>query len=229
MSKTIKQLAEELGVSKQAIQKRLTREPLRSSVAPYISTVGGTKYIEVVGENLIKSAFQRASLDAAPIDTGIDKTAAPIDTGIDKTAASIDTGIDKTAASIDTGIDKTAASTPLSIGETGEFASIIAVLQDTINALQKQMDTKDEQISSQQDLLAAKDEQIGQLTAALQQQTSALESTTAALTAAQALHAADKRSLMLLEDKENERKLSFWERRAAKKAAKKARKEQAAE
>lgn len=50
MSKTIKQLAEELGVSKQAIQKRLTREPLRSSVAPYISTVGGTKYIEVVGE-----------------------------------------------------------------------------------------------------------------------------------------------------------------------------------
>lgn len=196
MSKTIKQLAEELGVSKQAIQKRLTREPLRSSVAPYISTVGGTKYIEVVGENLIKSAFQRASLGAA---------------------------------SIDTGIDKTAASTPLSIGEKGEFASIIAVLQDTINTLQKQMDTKDEQISSQQDLLAAKDEQIGQLTAALQQQTSALESTTAALTAAQALHAADKRSLMLLEDKENERKLSFWERRAAKKAAKKARKEQAAE
>lgn len=196
MSKTIKQLAEELGVSKQAIQKRLTREPLRSSVAPYISTVGGTKYIEVVGENLIKSAFQHTSLDTA---------------------------------SIDTGIDKTAASTPLSIGETGEFASIIAVLQDTINALQKQMDTKDEQISSQQDLLAAKDEQIGQLTAALQQQTSALESTTAALTAAQALHAADKRSLMLLEDKENERKLSFWERRAAKKAAKKARKEQAAE
>lgn len=204
MSKTIKQLAEELGVSKQAIQKRLTREPLRSSVAPYISTVGGTKYIEVVGENLIKSAFQHTSLDTASIDTGIDKTAA------------------YTPLSIST-------STPLSIGETGELASIITVLQDTINALQKQMDTKDEQISSQQDLLTAKDEQIGQLTAALQQQTSALESTTAALTAAQALHAADKRSLMLLEDKENERKLSFWERRAAKKAAKKARKEQAAE
>ena len=204
MSKTIKQLAEELGVSKQAIQKRLTREPLRSSVAPYISTVGGTKYIEVVGENLIKSAFQHTSLDAASIDTGIDRTAA------------------STPLSIP-------VSTPLSTGGTGEFASIIAVLQDTINALQKQMDTKDEQISSQQDLLAAKDEQIGQLTAALQQQTSALESTTAALTAAQALHAADKRSLMLLEDKENERKLSFWERRAAKKAAKKARKEQAAE
>ena len=204
MSKTIKQLAEELGVSKQAIQKRLTREPLRSSVAPYMSTVGGTKYIEVVGENLIKSAFQHTSLDAASIDTGIDRTAA------------------STPLSIP-------VSTPLSTGGTGEFASIITVLQDTINDLQKQMDTKDEQIRSQQDLLAAKDEQIRQITAALQQQTSALESTTAALTAAQALHAADKRSLMLLEDKENERKLSFWERRAAKKAAKKARKEQEAE
>ena len=204
MSKTIKQLAEELGVSKQAIQKRLTREPLRSSVAPYMSTVGGTKYIEVVGENLIKSAFQHTSLDAASIDTGIDRTAA------------------STPLSIP-------VSTPLSTGGPGEFASIIAVLQDTINDLQKQMDTKDEQIRSQQDLLAAKDEQIRQITAALQQQTSALESTTAALTAAQALHAADKRSLMLLEDKENERKLSFWERRAAKKAAKKARKEQEAE
>lgn len=41
--------------------------------------------------------------------------------------------IDKTAASIDVGIDKTAASTPSSIGEKGEFASIIAVLQDTIS------------------------------------------------------------------------------------------------
>lgn len=200
MSKTIKQLAEELGVSKQAIQKRLAREPLCSSVAPYISTVGGTKYIEVVGENLIKSAFRRTGADSTSIDTGVDKNGASIP-----------------------------ASIPVSTGGTGEFASIIAVLQDAIDTLQKQMDTKDELIRSQQNLLATKDEQIGQLTAALQQQTSALESTTAALTAAQALHAADKRSLMLLEDKESERKLSFWERRAAKKAAKKARKEQAAE
>lgn len=57
MSKTIKQIADEIGVSKQAVQKRLSRKPLCTSVQPYISTIGGTKYIEVVGENLIKSAF----------------------------------------------------------------------------------------------------------------------------------------------------------------------------
>ena len=46
---------------------------------------------------------------------------------------------------------------------------------------------------------------------------------------AQQLHAADKKTLMLIENKENERRLSFWERRAAKKAEKKARKEQSDE
>ena len=111
----------------------------------------------------------------------------------------------------------------------GILTSQLAAKDEQIRAQQQQLITKDEQIKMMQAQLSAKDEQITQLTAALQQQTSALESTTAALTAAQALHAADKRSLMLLEDKESERKLSFWERRAAKKAAKKARKEQAAE
>lgn len=55
--KTIKEIAEEIGVSKQAVQKRISREPLYTSIQPYISTVGGTKYIAYIGENLIKSTF----------------------------------------------------------------------------------------------------------------------------------------------------------------------------
>lgn len=55
--KTIKQIADEIGVSKQAVQKRISRDPLYTSIQPYIDTVDGTKYIAVVGENLIKSAF----------------------------------------------------------------------------------------------------------------------------------------------------------------------------
>lgn len=194
MSKTIKQIADELGVSKQAVQKRLSREPLYTSIQPYVYTQNGVKYIEVVGENLIKSAFSKSGIDSLSID--------------------------KKNLSIDRNDDLSIDKEGLSIDKNNDFTPIIEVLQATIDTLKGQLDAKDEQIRGQQ-------AQIEQLTAALQQQTSALESTTAALTAAQALHAADKKTLMLIEDKENERKLSFWERRAAKKAEKKARKEQA--
>lgn len=173
MSKTIKQIADELGVSKQAVQKRLSREPLYTSIQPYVYTQNGVKYIEAVGENLIKSAFSK-------------------------------TGIDKNGA--------------LSIDKSDLYTPMIEVLQATIDTLQGQLVTKDEQIRGQQ-------AQIEQLTAALQQQTSALESTTAALTAAQALHAADKKALIFFENTEHEPKMSFWKRFAAKRAEKKSRKD----
>lgn len=74
-------------------------------------------------------------------------------------------------------------------------------------SLQAVVETQKETISLLKGQLVAKDEQIR----------------------AQQLHAADKKTLMLIENKENERRLSFWERRAAKKAEKKARKEQSDE
>lgn len=55
--KTIKQIADEIGVSKQAVQKRIAREPLHSSVYAYIDKVGGVLYIAYTGEMLIKQAF----------------------------------------------------------------------------------------------------------------------------------------------------------------------------
>lgn len=73
MSKTIKQIADEIGVSKQAVQKRLSREPLCTSIQPYISTVGGVKYIEVVGENLVKSAFDKNNRQPNAENLSIDK------------------------------------------------------------------------------------------------------------------------------------------------------------
>lgn len=215
MSKTIKQIAEELGVSKGAIQKRLCREPLQSAVAPYISTINGTKYIDEVGEKLVKLAFSKSGVDSLSID------------------GDIDTGIDKNGLSMD---------------KKTELTPIIDMLQATITVLQEQLNTKDEQIRELQ-------EQNKQLTISLQQETAAHEHTTLSLNAAQQLHAADKKALILMEDKEkqsdpfysdenmerlqrsveqmeytgepvnSERKLSFWERRAAKKAEKKARKE----
>jgi hypothetical protein len=71
--KTIRQIADEIGVSKQAIQKRIIREPLCSFMRPYIQIIGNAKYIDETGEKHIKSLY-----------SGIDKSDLSIDKGIDK-------------------------------------------------------------------------------------------------------------------------------------------------
>lgn len=57
MSKTIKQIAEELGVSKQAIHQKRKSKRLSTSLRPFTSIIDGVVYISVDGENLIKQAF----------------------------------------------------------------------------------------------------------------------------------------------------------------------------
>ena len=152
MSKTIKQIADELGVSKQAIQKRLSREPLLSSVAPYISTVNGTKHIAVDGENLIKSAFSKNGIDTMSIDTSIDNN----NTSIDK---SIPVSIDENTASIPKSIDKRGVSidgnkpyTPESIDKSD--------LEKTVKELETALSEKENYINSQTDDLKAAQEKI---------------------------------------------------------------------
>lgn len=70
--KTIKQIADEIGVSKQAVQKRIAREPLCTSIQAYISTHEGIKYIDEAGENLIKSAFTKIQPTTTYTDISID-------------------------------------------------------------------------------------------------------------------------------------------------------------
>lgn len=181
MSKTIKQIASELGVSRQAVYQKIKRnEELSTCLQPFTTNVDSVVYISKEGEKLIKSAFSSKCCK--------------------QYAVNVD-------SSADSGVDES-------------LHAIIEVLQSTIATLQGQLTMKDEQIRVQQEQLTSKDDQIGQLTAALKQQTTALESTTSALAAAQALHAADKKSLMLIEEKENEKKMTFWERRAAKRTEK---------
>lgn len=55
MSKTIKQLAEEIGVSKTAIRKKMTDEVKTK----FSETIGNTVYISKDGENIIKSSFYK--------------------------------------------------------------------------------------------------------------------------------------------------------------------------
>lgn len=80
--KTIKQIADEIGVSKQAIQQRLKKEPLASTCRPLLAMVGGVWQVPPEAETLILSAFS----DAATSKT--DKRPATL---VDKQPASIDT------------------------------------------------------------------------------------------------------------------------------------------
>ena len=56
MSKTIKQIADELGVSKTAVRKKITEEIKNK----FSETNGNTVYIDEQGESLIKSAFSNS-------------------------------------------------------------------------------------------------------------------------------------------------------------------------
>lgn len=69
MSKTIKKIADELGVSKQAVYKRF-KGRLYTAVAPYTHTDAGILYIEEQGETFIKQDFAgNTASDGAHTDT----------------------------------------------------------------------------------------------------------------------------------------------------------------
>jgi predicted transcriptional regulator len=55
--KTIKQIADEIGVTKQAIFKKIKSEPLSTGLQQFTQKVNGVVYISVDGEKLVKQAF----------------------------------------------------------------------------------------------------------------------------------------------------------------------------
>ncbi len=173
MSKTIKELADELGVTKTAIRKYMT-DDFRQN---YVETdATGVLHINDEGANFLQKLRK---------------------------------------------LPQTPQTKFAETDENSGLQYVIDTQKETIEVLKAQLAAKDEQIRAQQEQLSLKEEQIGQLTVALQQQTTALENTTTALAAAQALHAADKKQLLAIEDKS----MSWLERRRAKKAAKKAQKD----
>lgn len=71
--KTIKQLSEEIGVTRQAIHKKIKKEPLSSNLQRSILSVGNTVYINNDGVSLIKSVFIKdigatSTLSTTPVD-----------------------------------------------------------------------------------------------------------------------------------------------------------------
>lgn len=91
--KTVRQIAEEIGVSKQAVFKKMKREPLSTSLRGLTSTVDGRLMVSVDGENLIKSAFLPSgpSTDHQPVDGLVDAPSTEVDGVMVVLQATIDT------------------------------------------------------------------------------------------------------------------------------------------
>ena len=57
--KTIKQIACDIGVSRQYLYRKIKQEPLSTSLQQYMSTVDNTIYIDESGEELLKSEINK--------------------------------------------------------------------------------------------------------------------------------------------------------------------------
>ena len=117
--KTIRQIADEIGVSKQAVFKKIKREPLSTSLQGLTATVDGRLMVEVDGEKLIKQAFSEIS----PSTTDNQLT-----------------------GTVDGLVD---APSTKNAEKTAEVDGVISVLQATIDTLQGQLKVKDRQIEQQ--------------------------------------------------------------------------------
>lgn len=92
--KTIREIADEIGVSKQAVFKKIKREPLSTSLRGLTSTVDGRLTVSVDGEKLIKQAFSAGtpSTNHQPVDGVVDgQVDGPVDGMIAVLQATIDT------------------------------------------------------------------------------------------------------------------------------------------
>lgn len=92
MSKTIKQIADELGVSRQAVHQKIKRnEDLSTRLQAFTSTVDGVVYISVDGENLIKSAFDKNERQQSGVNVDRDKLTVGLQSIIDILQKEIET------------------------------------------------------------------------------------------------------------------------------------------
>ena len=130
--KTIRQIANEIGVSKQAIFKKMKCEPLSTSLQGLTTTVDGKLMVSVDGEKLIKQAFfkDEPSINHQPVDGGWRQ---PVDGRLTVSVGGEDPGDEAF----------------LECARQKEDA-FLTVLESTIDALKNQLAAKDKQIEDMQ-------------------------------------------------------------------------------
>ena len=166
MAKTIKEIAEEIGVSKQAVFKKIKQVPLSTEIEKFISTVDGKKLVSVDGENLIKQAFQRKQ-----------KTA---NVNVDAKDAGKMFTVGSNAGNTVDGI-------PFASQEREN--TLVATFQTAIDALASQLEAKDQQLAAKDRQLEEKDKQLERQTKTIEELATSLAVAQHTAQAAQALHA----------------------------------------
>lgn len=167
MAKTLKEIADEIGVSKQAVYKRF-KGKLSTVCAPYAYTEYGVVYLDAQGESIIKQDFERTNGAHTECSIGAvgksEENTAKSEKSIEKNSQT-DVMESVHTEQSDGAHTEYIRSTPY-VREQSE--EIIKILQDTIDTLQGQLDIKDRQI---------------------ERQATTIENLSASLAAAQALHA----------------------------------------
>ena len=166
MAKTIKEIAEEIGVSKQAVFKKIKQVPLSTEIEKFISTVDGKKLVSVDGENLIKQAFQRKQ----------------------KTAnVNVDAIDDGKMFTVGSNAGNTVDGIPFTSQEREN--TLVATFQTAIDALASQLEAKDQQLAAKDRQLEEKDKQLERQTKTIEELATSLAVAQHTAQAAQALHA----------------------------------------
>ena len=187
--KTIRQIANEIGVTRQAVyQKIKSNKSVVKRLQLYTFTVDSTKYYTSDGEKLIKSLFSDKQAVNKGVKLSTDSVYPPVNdfTPCKQEKVPINTALsdDTVNKGVNEGVNKF----------TANFTDLFT---DQLTEKDKQLAEKDKQIAEKDKQLAEKDIQIVRLTALLQnaqEQQAALVQT---LAAEQALAAADKQQLLL--------------------------------
>lgn len=187
--KTIRQIAAEIGVTRQAVyQKIKSNKSAVKRLQLYTFTVDSTKYYISDGEKLIKSLFSDKQAVNKGVKLSTDSVYTPVNdfTPCKQEKMPINSALsdDTVNKGVNEGVNKF----------TANFTDLFTA---QLTEKDKQLAEKDKQIAEKDKQLAEKDIQIARLTALLQnaqEQQAALLQT---LAAEQALAAADKKQLLL--------------------------------
>ena len=180
--KTIRQIANEIGVTRQAVyQKIKSNKSVVKRLQLYTFTVDSTKYYTSDGEKLIKSLFS----DKQAVNKGVKLSTDSVYTPVNDFTPCKQEKMPINSALSDDTVNK---------GVNEGVNKFTANFTDLFTA---QLTEKDKQLAEKDKQIAEKDIQIARLTALLQnaqEQQAALLQT---LAAEQALAAADKKQLLL--------------------------------